>query len=85
MAHARATTSRQKSLTSVLTHGTPLTVVAGIALLDGRAKMPTYPQLSSSHTSATSQDMMPPFDQLGFEHSPAEFFDASTASYAPDV
>ena len=53
--------------------------------LDGRAKMPTYPQLSSSHTSATSQDMMPPFDQLGFEHSPAEFFDASTASYAPDV
>ena len=29
--------------------------------------------------------MMVPFDQLGIEHSPADFFNASTASYAPDV
>ena len=32
-----------------------------------------------------AQDMMVPFDQLGIEHSPADFFNASTASYAPDV
>ena len=29
--------------------------------------------------------MMVPFDQLGIEHSPADFFNASTALYAPDV
>ena len=34
-------------------------------------------------TSVTAQDNMVPFDQLGFEYSPAHFFDASTASYAP--
>ena len=34
-------------------------------------------------TSVTAQDNMVPFDQLGFEYSPADFFDASTASYAP--
>jgi len=34
-------------------------------------------------TSVTAQDNMVPFDQLGIEYSPAHFFNASTASYAP--
>ena len=34
-------------------------------------------------TSVTAQDKMVPFDQLGIEYSPAYFFNASTASYAP--
>merc|ERR1711935_673130 len=38
-----------------------------------------------AHPGHNQQDMMVPFDQLGIEHSPADFFNASTASYAPDA
>ena len=47
----------------------------------------TYMPSNSGHThlcdGLTAQDKMVPFDQLGIEYSPAYFFNASTASYAP--
>ena len=58
-------------------------LVDGLALW---AKPPAF-SLYCDHTPlcVTPQDKMVPFDQLGIDYSPADFFDASTASYAPDL
>ena len=45
--------------------------------------LPLSPYTVITRLCMTPQDKMVPFDQLGIEYSPAYFFNASTASYAP--
>ena len=45
--------------------------------------LPLSPYTVITRLCVTPQDKMVPFDQLGIDYSPADFFDASTASYAP--